>query len=102
MQTLSSFRVQREDPGGAQRTSLGVNPLLKTLGTPTISIPKETFEFLHQVLSGFRPPPLLGNSSVAVPALEPVFLPQLSVQSEFQALRITQRALGAIWAWAQN
>lgn len=96
MQTLSSFRVQREDPGGTQRTSLGVNPLLKTLGTPTISIPKETFEFLHQVLSGLLPPPLLGNSSLAVPALE------LSVHGlSFKPL-VTWTALGEICAWAQN
>ncbi|KAJ8796227.1 hypothetical protein J1605_018024, partial [Eschrichtius robustus] len=54
-------------------------PLLKTAGMPTISIPKEKFESPNQVLSGLLPPPTFGNGSLAVPALEPVLLPQLSV-----------------------
>ena len=46
---------------------------------PTISIPKEMFESPNQVLSGLLPPPMFGNGSLAVLALEPVLLPQLSV-----------------------
>lgn len=56
MQTLSSFRVQREDSEGLSSRALGYTRL-KAAGTPTISIPEEKSEILYQVSSGLSPYP---------------------------------------------
>lgn len=55
--------------------------LLKAAEPPTISIPKEKFEFLYQVLSGLSPHPCLEVVPLAQPASEPV-LPQLQMREQ--------------------